>query len=232
MQPLSNILDRSADGQSVLNDLRRKIVFQEYVKGDPISEVKLANDYGVSRNVIRQVLQVLINENLVVLLSNGRKEILGFDLDYVNNHYDMREALECQAAKAIVSSSRENLTPLKQAYNLLADVRFCTIEQFYELRDLNNSEIHFALIRSSGNPLLIRHYSILEPMITTVTHLNSLNEEHIKKSQMHYIRRHTLLLDSALSRKANLVELVEKHVEEARQDSLCILKNFFKTPNG
>ena len=59
--------DHVALREQVLAELRRRIVDGEYQEGERLTEIRLADDFGVSRNPVREALRSLAAEGLVSL---------------------------------------------------------------------------------------------------------------------------------------------------------------------
>lgn len=84
--------DESAAGR-VTRSLRQRLLSGELKPGEPLSQAKVAAEYGVSRMPARDALQVLANEGLVDL---GPTKALVRDLSIaeLQELYELREAVE------------------------------------------------------------------------------------------------------------------------------------------
>lgn len=80
-------------GQSVLADLRMRIIAKHFESGTVISENKLSEEYNVSRSPVREALRVLEQERLIKLQRMGAK-VLGITEEDIDEIYDVRLMIE------------------------------------------------------------------------------------------------------------------------------------------
>lgn len=134
----------------VYSSLRERIVGNEFLPGQPISENEIAAQYGVSRTPVREALRRLEQDRLVTRGRLGRGYLVRlFDLDEMDEIYDVRISLEELALRTVstrltpetVDGLREALDsfsePLTPGEALDADERF-----------------HLSLVSASGNRTL------------------------------------------------------------------------------
>jgi DNA-binding GntR family transcriptional regulator len=75
-------------------EIRQRILDGVFRPCEPLTEVSLAAELGVSRNTIRKALLKLESENLVVIEENKRARVRSFTLQEVMQYLDVREVLE------------------------------------------------------------------------------------------------------------------------------------------
>jgi DNA-binding GntR family transcriptional regulator len=144
--------------------LRQKILDGEFPPGYKLPEKQLADQMNVSRTPVREAIQRLSLEGLVVAPSTGRAEVREITLASIASSQDIREVLETYACRlAAQEISTEQLRKLKETHKLeikaLADGD--NIEQLSKL----NRVIHETLVVASGNEVLIHLVNYLSTQI-------------------------------------------------------------------
>jgi DNA-binding GntR family transcriptional regulator len=142
----------------VTERLRDSIVNGDLTPGSQLSEVELANTFGVSRGPVREALQRLIQEGL--LRSEPHRGVFSpvlTDQDIVDI-YLARDALESAAVRQIVGASNE-----AAAYRALDEVvtgmEEAEASGDWEAVGALDLEFHTALVASTGSQRLQRMFS-------------------------------------------------------------------------
>ena len=78
------------DFQSLYNGIRSRIYTLDYPPGEVLREEEIAQEFGVSRTPIRQVLQTLENEGLVTSKSGIGSIVTTVDLPALKEVYAFR----------------------------------------------------------------------------------------------------------------------------------------------
>lgn len=102
--------------------LRERILSGDLESGDRLNEVKLAEQYGISRSPVRESLQALAAEGLVQLVAGRGAFVGGLDADEVLELGQVREAIECHAARLITErASAADIDELARSVDELED---------------------------------------------------------------------------------------------------------------
>lgn len=92
-------------GEQVYHTLRSHLRNGQIIAGQPLQEVQLAEQLGVSRTPVREALRRLASEGLLV--SDGRSFVVpALTLDDVNDIYEIRFLIEPAAIKSIAGLTR------------------------------------------------------------------------------------------------------------------------------
>lgn len=92
-------------GEQVYHTLRSHLRNGQILAGQPLQEVQLAEQLGVSRTPVREALRRLASEGLLV--SDGRSFVVpALTLDDVNDIYEIRFLIEPAAIKSIAGLTR------------------------------------------------------------------------------------------------------------------------------
>lgn len=102
--------------QAIYQQLREQIIFLELKPGEFVNETRLASELGVSRTVLREILQRLIADGLLTSTPGQGVHVQGIDLLMIKNVYEMRVSLEGLAGRLAAERARpqhlENLREL------------------------------------------------------------------------------------------------------------------------
>ena len=133
----------------VLDELRRRIVDGEYAQGERLTEIRLADDFGVSRNPVREALRVVAAEGFVQLLPRRGAVFATLDETAITDLFAVRAQLETLAAGLAAERSTE--ADVAHLRELLEQARVATeAGDFGRVAELN-SAFHIAVIELSGN---------------------------------------------------------------------------------
>jgi len=133
----------------VLHELRRRIIDGDYRPGERLTEDRLAADFGVSRNPVREALRIVDAEGFVSVLPRRGAVVATPDASTVSDLFAARSSLETLAARlAAERATRADVADLRV---LLADARGATdAGDFRRLAELN-SALHLRVVAISGN---------------------------------------------------------------------------------
>jgi DNA-binding GntR family transcriptional regulator len=133
----------------VVGELRRRIIDGVYEPGDRLTEERLADDFGVSRNPVREAIRVLQAEGFLTALPRRGAVVASMSVRDLEDLFDVREALEVLAAR--LAADRMDQTGATMLDRLLDKAR--TTRRVVDLASLN-TQFHAAISALSGNTLL------------------------------------------------------------------------------
>jgi|Deesub1362B_J571_1020462.scaffolds.fasta_scaffold11480_2 DNA-binding GntR family transcriptional regulator len=141
-------------GQLIYQILRRQILRGGLPPGERLVEEKLARSLGASRTPVREALQRLAQERLLVKLPRGGYEVRGFTLKEIEEIFGIRSVLETYAAS--LATRRISQGELRELEEIIAQSQAAVdrqdVEEFIEL----NTRFHDRLYQASGNDHLYR----------------------------------------------------------------------------
>jgi DNA-binding GntR family transcriptional regulator len=136
----------------VLIALRQRIVNGDYPPGERLTEDRLAEDFGVSRNPVREALRVVEAEGFVNVIPRRGAFVARPDAATISDMFAMREQLERLAAR--LAAERATPADVADLRALLDAAREATERaDFSRVAELN-SELHMRVIAISGNKWL------------------------------------------------------------------------------
>jgi DNA-binding GntR family transcriptional regulator len=133
----------------VAAELRRRIIDCDYAPGHRLTEDRLARDFGVSRNPVREAIRVLEREGFLIALPRRGAVVASISVQDVENIFDVRLSLEVLAAQ--LAAQRIDEAGARELDRLLAAADAAPTTA--ELAALNTA-FHAEICRLSGNTLL------------------------------------------------------------------------------
>ena len=138
--------------------VRRAIITGELRAGDKLQEAKLADWIGVSRTPVREALNRLSNEGLVITERYRKSYVALFTGKDVNEIFRLRAVLEGHAAgRAATRMSLDGIDRLEEL-ELRMERTFAELgwRRHLELFDNLNNEFHQVIARAADSPRLER----------------------------------------------------------------------------
>ncbi|MHB1199923.1 MAG: GntR family transcriptional regulator [Polaromonas sp.] len=133
--------------EEVAELLRQRIFNRELIPGSWIDELKLAEEYGISRTPLREALKVLATEGLVTMKVRRGAYVTEVSERDLADVYHLLALLESDAARVVAAQANESqLKELQSLHNELekaADNR----ERFFEI----NEAFHMRLLEIANN---------------------------------------------------------------------------------
>jgi DNA-binding GntR family transcriptional regulator len=160
---MSQVLNGTGNGLSiqgrVIAEMRRRIISGEIATDVNLSELTLAEEFGVSRTPVREALKQLQTEGLVEIRPRVGTFVTTPSRREITELFEMKELLEGAAARLMAQRGRvpeldrleENLREEDDAVTRDDRVRYAELVQ----------EFHDLLIVGSDNTKLEAHYRIL-----------------------------------------------------------------------
>jgi DNA-binding GntR family transcriptional regulator len=83
--------------------IQTKISKRELRAGEPVSDVAISKELGISRTPAREAIRQLVSEGLLESVSGRGVVVLTLDRDDIRELFEMREALEGLAARTVAA---------------------------------------------------------------------------------------------------------------------------------
>ena len=159
----------------VYRQVREDLLAGRWQSGEKLSELKLADELGVSRNPVREALLELASEGLLERISGLGCRVPACDIESVTEMYQLREALEGQAARLACDHAGraqcKELADLAAAISSLAESK-----DDAELRKDDN-RFHRLLVELSGNRALLRSWEVNHLRVINTTDVFGKDED-------------------------------------------------------
>jgi DNA-binding GntR family transcriptional regulator len=170
--------------------LKNRIVQNELKPQEYLNEQSLCADLGVSKTPVREALQQLEHDRLLIVVPNKGCFVAPISIDLIREIFEIREIHECAASRLAAGSASRTLFK-----DILENHESFKIHDEVELRHslLSGYQIHTAIVEAAGNSFLTEYYRTILA--------------HIVRIRVFFINRFEL---------KRLYETVEEHKEILR----------------
>lgn len=160
--------------------VREKIISGEIPLGSRISELKIADQIGVSKSPVRQALFRLQEEHLVSILPQKGTFVFTPDEKQLRNVCLLRSILEPAALKAAFENNRDLLlAELKKHYSLMKGSEKGHDYVEYAHHDMQFHDVFFEF---SDNPFFTESYKLIRSLLSVLRIQLKSSSEHLSKS--------------------------------------------------
>ena len=193
-------------GQRIYDFLRRGILTCDLPPGRELREQELAQQFDVSKSPVREALQHLVSEGLVIVIPRQGYRVSPVSLRDANEIFAFRQALELACiAEAVKNASDEELKALD---------RFREFDGDYEDQFINyNQEFHCVLARCSNNGRMARTTCDL---IEETERLVRMSVAAVRPKAHKFVEEHNDIISAVQARDSRRsVSLLKAHVSAA-----------------
>jgi DNA-binding GntR family transcriptional regulator len=156
------VLEGRPTAQLIADQLREQIVQGVFRPGEQINESVLATQLRTSRGPIREALQRLSQEGILVSHRNRGVFVLELSADDIREIYAVREAVESTAADALLKAGHEQVKATCQALQaIVADMAEQVAVSDWQAIARLDMQFHTTFVAGAGNTRLIRIYETL-----------------------------------------------------------------------
>ena len=212
-------LSRETLVDRIVNLLENRILTGELLPGTKLSELGVANEFGVSRAPAREALQRLQEMNLVQKTHNGR-EVAKFSLEEFREIHELKNVVGAFGAMkgALLATDEE----MNRIGSVVKRMRNCVKSgDLAELRRCN-FEFHDLLVYCSRNQRVIDTYLLLVKQVRWAASLSlSMPDRPVQSTQ-----EHVAIFNAFMRRDAEKVRaLIENHTNESMERILSQLRH-------
>ncbi|EOM74858.1 GntR family transcriptional regulator [Rhodococcus rhodnii] len=206
----------------IANQLREKVLDGSFGPGEQLSEASLAGQLEVSRGPVREALQRLSQEGLLVSHRNRGVFVVELSADDVAEIYAARDAVETAAAQTVFGFPKTRKRAAVATLSKIVDGMPALIASGDWARVAKQDlAFHQALVDATGNSRLVRIYSTLaaESRMCMVHLANAYNRPHVLADE----HRHLVdLLDSGAL--PELEAAIHEHMDTAVRDLTALMQ--------
>lgn len=149
--------------RKVYEILKDRIVSNELRPQEYLNELVICRDLGVSKTPVREALQQLEHNRLVVIVPSKGCFVANITIDRIREIFEIRAILECAAARLAAGlPNRKDFSSLRESHESF------TIKDGEELRRslLSGYQIHTYIVEAVGNSYLTDYYrTILDNIV-------------------------------------------------------------------
>ena len=207
------LLERRSTSDHISDELRQMIIEGTLGPGEQLAEARIAEQLGVSRAPVREALQQLVQQKLLVAARNKGVTVVSFTASDIWEIYDARCAIESHAAVRIVEGGPGTRARAADRLGAVLDKLRVAVKRG-DSRQISAADLdfHTTLVAAADNSRLVDAYSILSAQ--TLTCINRL--ELALPSGDEVIDDHVLLVDAIASGdKDATVKAINDHLTVA-----------------
>jgi DNA-binding GntR family transcriptional regulator len=155
-------LEGRPTAQLIADQLREQIVQGIYRPGEQINESVLASQLHTSRGPVREALQRLCQEGILVSRRNRGVFVLELAIEDIKEIYAVREAVETTAADALLDAGEEQTKDTCQVLKaVISDMAKQVAVSDWQAIARLDMQFHTSFVAGAGNTRLIRIYETL-----------------------------------------------------------------------
>jgi DNA-binding GntR family transcriptional regulator len=156
------VLEGRPTAQLIADHLREQIVQGAFRPGQQINESVLASQLRTSRGPLREALQRLSQEGILVSMRNRGVFVPEMSIDDIKEIYAVREAVESASAKMLLAAGPEqiNLTSQSLKETLAEMAKQVELADWHAISRLD-MQFHTTFVEHTGNSRLMRIYDTL-----------------------------------------------------------------------
>ena len=178
--------------EEVAELLRQRIFARELAPGSWIDEMRLADEYGISRTPLREALKVLATEGLVTMKMRRGAYVTEVNDKDQRDVYHLLSLLESDAAGVVAAQASDlELTELESIHQELS-AAVSNTDKFFAI----NERFHMRLLEIANNRWRDQMVADLRKVMKLNRHNSLLKSGRIEES----LREHQALLEVLLAR--------------------------------
>ncbi|MBI9100970.1 MAG: GntR family transcriptional regulator [Spirochaetales bacterium] len=195
--------------------IKEKIIQGEFDPGSRIREDHLADEIEMSRTPVREAINRLVSEGLII--NKARKGLYLIDLTAkeVESYLDIRIALEkLSVEKCIESISEKGLNEISEA---LEEFEYKLKKQKYDVCNQLDGEFHLLIAKLSGNMKL---FTMLTELAAFFLMTRSMEKKvHPEEKNLNTLREHKLIFEAIQKKDAKAaVKAISENIGTMRNN--------------
>jgi DNA-binding GntR family transcriptional regulator len=224
-------ITRTSTAERVADALRAMILQDGIRPGTRLREEALARSLGVSRNTVREAIQLLVHQGLVTRHQHRGAVVVELGVDDVSDIYRVRILLELMAIRGSETATAEQLEHLGEAIDALEESADSTDSHRIVERDLGFHRAVAGLLGSKRLEGLFDH--IQGELHLCLAILSVVDREYLEPSPL--VAEHRAVYDCIVAgRREQAAELMELHLlaNEQRLREILMTSRHTETTGG
>lgn len=196
-------------------EIRARIVRGIFQLGEPLSEIALANELGVSKTPVREALMELKRQGLVEVHPQRGTFVFDMTATQVRKLSDLRTILETAALRLALANAPDTLHARWAA--IVAEMRAALKVQDTERYRTLDGDFHRVLFELADNPYLLEAFDLIAFRVQALRNRLSLDPALNANSFDEHVRLTALVGAGA---GGEIAELLVRHIEGTREHYL------------
>jgi DNA-binding GntR family transcriptional regulator len=192
--------------EAVHDELRRRILNNEFSAGERLVELRIAEEFGVSRTTLREALRKLASENLVEITKRRGCFVARMDASEVRDSCFARFVLEAGAATDDLSW----ITPevIARLEGIVEQMRASALEGDMASIVDTDTEFHSVIVSAGMGNRVRELWHMLDGQMGSLMR-SSLDQQGIDMNEV--VERHIVVIDALRSRR---YETIHKAIKD------------------
>jgi len=190
--------------EEVAEQLRQRIFLRELEPGSWIDEVKIAQEFGISRTPLREALKVLAAEGLITMKVRRGAYVTEVSETDLADVYHLLSLLESDAAGVVAHKASDEQIKELQALHKELEAASNNRDRFFAL----NERFHMRLLEIAGNRWRDQMVADLRKVMKLNRHNSLLKAGRVKESML----EHRAIMEALAKRDArSAVKRMQEH---------------------
>lgn len=214
------LLHRTSAAELVADTLMKLIITGALPAGEPLREINLAKQLGISRNSLREGIRLLEQSRLLKHEMHRGTLVSEPTLRDLDDLYRTRQHIELTATQ--VAATDEQIQRIREAFSALQQVATSQQAPPIVAADL---ELHQAIVALLGSERISEFYrQICKELVFYFTVLSYADEEYVNPEEP-IVARHQEIHEAICERRTDdATELMRAHITAAHERLRTILK--------
>lgn len=210
------VLEGRPTAQLIADQLRELIVQGAFRPGQQVNESALASQLSTSRGPLREALQRLCQEGILVSKRNRGVFVLELSTEDVREIYAVREAVELAAASTLLDSEPDQVADTcRELKGIIRGMAKQVAASDWQAIARLDMQFHTAFVSGTGNTRLIRIYETL----AAESRMCILSLEVAYPRIDALVQEHQMILDLLEARdRSGLQVAIKRHMHKAVED--------------
>ena len=210
------VLEGRPTAQLIADQLRELIVQGAFSPGQQVNESALASQLSTSRGPLREALQRLCQEGILVSKRNRGVFVLELSTQDVKEIYAVREAVELAAANTLLDSDPEQVADTcRELKGIIRNMAKQVAASDWQAIARLDMQFHTAFVSGTGNTRLIRIYETL----AAESRMCILSLEVAYPRIDVLVQEHQQILELLEARdRSGLQQAIKRHMQKAVED--------------
>jgi DNA-binding GntR family transcriptional regulator len=198
--------------------IKDKIIWHKIKMGERIIDKKLAEELGVSRSIVRQVLTILVKEELLIMIPRKGFYVKEITRKEIEKIYNIRKILEAYATElAVPKITSGDIAALEEVFRRAkGDLEKDEVKSFIE----TDIELHKLMVDNCGNEYLKK---IINEHNDKYAFFRIADLSRVERAKESYFEHYEIFKAVKEKKVKFSAKLMAKHIENAKN---IILNNF------
>ena len=151
--------------ETILQDLRVKIIVGELAPGSKLKEEELSSNFGISRAPLREAFRLLENQHLVIYYPRKGSYVTEISIEKCREIYQVRTMMECFSVDLLKEKGIRDLPKVESALEETVNLAMPSNDDVYKKYDYLKAiaNFHISLVETAGNKQLSYFYHTIFP---------------------------------------------------------------------